>query len=190
MKEKLFYKYRTLKNFQRFEDIIKNNKLYAAVFKDLNDTNEGEFARIGDKDIIIRDKIREAKFNLRICSLTTTSRNELMWHFYADNHKGVVIEVEDSFDDKVEIQYVPFRIKIEYNTVRDCAETAKEILSRKRKLWNFEQEVRVFTEEEYVRVKIKKIILGKCMEDEDVNRITELVKKVNPKIEICERTIH
>lgn len=59
------YKYRSLDNFKFFIDIILNNRLYAAKYKDLNDPMEGQYYyQNGELNKTIRDRIRKEKGTL------------------------------------------------------------------------------------------------------------------------------
>ena len=49
MAEQLLFKYRSLENWRWLLDILVNNRLYAAPFKDLNDPMEGRYFYFGDE---------------------------------------------------------------------------------------------------------------------------------------------
>lgn len=55
MKDKTYYKFQRLDKFERIIDIILNNKLYGAVYKELNNPMKGKFNREG----LVRDDFKE-----------------------------------------------------------------------------------------------------------------------------------
>ena len=88
----ILYKYRSLDNFKYFVDIILKNRLYAAKYRDLNDPMEGHYYyRRGELDRNLRDRLTEEKGILRICSLSRTNNNELMWSQYTNGQRVVAI---------------------------------------------------------------------------------------------------
>ena len=62
--------------------------------------------------------------------------------------------------------------------------TATEILKNKLKAWEYEGEVRIFTNNQYVKVIIKKIITGVRMTTEAHELLYQVIKKINKKIEV------
>lgn len=110
-----YYKYRSLKDFERFVDIIVKNRLYGALYKELNDPMEGKFSKKNlSKDDL--EKIYGRLKNTRICSLLTKQDQQdfpddfLMWSHYADSHKGYCVELQvtgrnNSEWDLLEVQY-------------------------------------------------------------------------------------
>ena len=131
----------------------------------------------------IRDKIREEKGTLRICSLSQVNNNNLMWSHHADGHKGVAIGVRiDNEKYKIKpIQYDGIAIIKESNNNR----TAKEILSHKLEIWSYEKEERVFQQnQKFINAKIEEIILGRRVSTQNIGLIRELIEKINPNIKI------
>ena len=180
----ILYKYRSLSNFKHFVDIILNNRLYASNYFDLNDPMEGFYkytAGLLDRHII--EKLKGEKRRLKICSLSKLRNNQQMWSRYADENRGVVIAVK--------IDRIKLRPKlIKYNGLMYFQESdysfnsAEKILSHKNDFWSYEEEVRVFTHEEYVSVKILEIITGRKMTKTDCKFLERLKQKVNPAIDI------
>jgi hypothetical protein len=184
-----FYKYRNFTNFKHFVDIILNNRLYAAHFRELSDPMEGHFKREGEPDETIRDLILSDKSTTRICSLSRTPDNDYLWQWYADHHRGMVVEVElaDSYQPK-DIIYVSDTYGYNYKNYNH--DTAEDILSHKFEEYNKEEEVRIFEKPEhktcpYIKVdNITKIITGKNMTKEDVDFIKKLVGRINSEIKV------
>lgn len=179
------YKYRSLDNFKNFVDIILKNRLYAARYKDLNDPMEGQYYyNRGELRRNIREKLRDQKEELRICSLTPMNNNELMWSHYANSQKGVAIGVLiDPLKNLIrDIQYdgIHYLRDNDYNN-----HTAMEILCHKLEVWSYEKEKRVFTStKQFIDVKVKEVVLGRSMSNQDISLVSELVNSINPGITI------
>lgn len=181
----ILYKYRTLDNFQNFVDILINNRLYAAKYKDLNDPMEGQYYyKNGRLNKNIRDKLLEEKGELRLCSLSRSKDNQLMWSHYAKGHRGVAIgvQVNNSRFTVKPIQYngLTYIYNQDYNH-----QTAIEILSHKLEVWDYEEEVRVFvSNQQFIEVSIKEVIIGIKMDEFDYLLVKDLIKRINPSIKI------
>ena len=182
--EKTFHKYRSLKNFKRFMDILINERLYACKYSDMNDYMEGYY--LCRSDSVTRDTIQElrnSKGNLRICSLSKISKNDVMVTHYSDGGKGIVlgVKIKDKNVDVRRVRYagLPEFEKLEETTLE---EKAKEILTYKTESWSYEDEIRVFTREEYVKIKIEEIIFGPKISPDDEKLIRDIVKRMKIKI--------
>ena len=183
-----FYKYRSIKDFKRFMDILVHNRLYSTDFGNLNDPMEGVFTFSSKIESSIITKLKDEKSKMKICSFSRTYKHGLMWSFYADEHRGCCFEVEvDDCSDLWEKVLVDY--KENFYNLSDSS-TVIEILSRKSKQWNYEKEVRFLKESNtdtmYLPVKIKKIYLGMRMCDEDKKLIKKIVNAINSGIEIIE----
>ncbi|WP_299313601.1 DUF2971 domain-containing protein [uncultured Aquimarina sp.] len=181
----ILYKYRGLDNFKNFVDIILKNRLYAAEYKHLNDPMEGQYYyQRGELNRTIRDKIKDEKGTLRILSLSRVNNNQLMWSHYADGHKGIAVgvKIDNLKYDLQPIQYggIATIRNSDYNS-----QTAREILSHKLEVWNYEEEERVFQRNNiFIEVKIEEIILGQRVSNQNNGLIRELLEKINPEIRI------
>ena len=92
-----YYKYRSLSNLRFFLDILIYKRLYMASYSELNDPMEGAFVITGDHRNIDNswlEILRSEKNDLRICSLSRSFNNILMWAHYADSNNGCCIECE------------------------------------------------------------------------------------------------
>lgn len=185
----LLYKYRSIENFQYFVDIILNKRLYAAPYFDLNDPMEGQYIYADgliSNDII--KAIKGAKEKLRIVSLSRNPSNILMWSHYANGHRGVVIGVEVN-SNKYDIQSVNYTnsmFNIDYDNIPQRSELAKHILSKKQSAWSYEEEERIFIKggNLYADVKIKEIILGSRMSNQNQGFIKKLVANIDASINV------
>jgi len=182
----MLYKYRSIKNFKYFIDIIINQRLYASPYFDLNDPMEGYYLYSKGNNISedILKKIKGEKEKIRICSLTRDCYNDLMWTHYADGHHGIVIgvEINKTHHEVRPIIYDGLLNVNDFNTFSQHR-TAIEILSHKLSVWEYEQEERVFTNgKSFVNVEVKKIILGQRMSNFDKSIIKKLINKINQNI--------
>jgi len=181
-----FYKYRSLENFRYFVDIILKNRLYASKYNEMNDPMEGYYYHWnGQFDESMVQKLKSDKEKLNICSLSRTKDEELMWHYYADKHKGVVIGVEvDNYREQYDIETIQYENELPFLSHSNLnVHTAKEILTHKFKSWEYEEEVRVFVKNsDFINVKVKEMIIGKKMNKTDSAFVKQLIEKINPNI--------
>lgn len=199
LENQTYYKYRSLEDFERFLDIIVNNRLYGAVYKSLNDPMEGKFNRDGlskeDLDTIYKNlKVT------RICSLLSKQNSQkfpddyLMWSHYANSHTGCCIEL------KITNQYNSGWILTEVNYTDimpnvkgDGKNKIYSILSVKTPLWNNEKEVRAvkiynqktfIDNSPYYHIKVQAVYLGYRINKEKALFYKKIINKINPKIKI------
>ena len=190
---KTFYKYRDLKNFSHFEKILLENKLHAGIYSDFNDENEGQYTYYEDtRSQYIIDKIKSEKNKLRICSLSRKRDDILLWGYYANGSRGVNLVLEIVDKEIIEITDIKYQGLYDHQSIahdEEIISLTKKILSRKLPNWKHESETRVFTRKEHVDVKIKEIILGSRISENNENNIRELVKNRNPKIKITKGSL-
>lgn len=186
-----FYKYRNLKNFAHFADIIINQRLYAAIFTKLNDPMEGlYFYKDGKPDRGLRDSLKKKKKQAKICSLSDNYNCSLMWTHYADEHKGVVLELSvKEFDEFRKINYVDQVRILKGSDLQINSKLHYTILSEKLKSWETESEVRFFklglaNLSTHIKVDIKKIYAGVKMSKSEFKILGNFVKKYNKDIEV------
>ena len=183
----MLYKYRGIKDFRFFTDIILKSRLYAAPYFDLNDPMEGKYlySQGGDSlDEDMRRLLKGEKEKLRICALSRDPNNELMWSHYAEGHRGVVVGVEIS-SNKYEIRPIEYDglHRVGLNNFHNGS--AIDVLSHKLDVWQYEEEERVFTRgKQFVDVVVRRIICGSRMSTQDKGFITDLVEKIDPNVEI------
>ncbi len=188
MKE--YYKYRSLssvESFRFFLDIILNNRLYAANFKDLNDPMEGIFQSYNDKNII--NYVKGEKNKWKICSITDSFKNTLLWSYYADGHNGCCIKFEVVEEEKFKPEKITYIKNIDDIKKEDLSpQTAKRLLLKKSKLWELENEFRILSEEQYIPIRITKILFGVKVESSTFNFYKKLIKKIDNQIQIKQLT--
>lgn len=199
------YKYRSINPHAPDKDIsrilsILQGKLYFADWRDCNDPMEGYFQFYGDtKNAPDLDRIIKDKEPLKICSLSKTASNILMWSHYANSHQGVCIEIDcgdfsySEENDRYlrngeETQNSLFIKQIKYE--RDIYgifegnyhdKIATDILSRKIDIWKYEEEFRAFyksTQGIEISVgKITKVIAGVRISADIMNQIKKNLPK-------------
>ncbi len=180
----MYYKYRSLSNLQFALDILVNKRLYASEFTKLNDPMEGLFTyNEGAIQQWIVDAIYSQKMTYKILSLCEEPDNMLMWSYYTEGHRGMVLGVELA-DKTIKVESMKYVVDFNINNINQ-EDVAKVILCKKHISWQHEKEHRVFIQgASFVDVKIHKLIFGVEAENETTKLITLIAKKFNPRIAI------
>ena len=185
------YKYKSLERFEFFMDILTRRRLYGATFKELNDPMEGYFVSENFEDSEWK-AMREAKKKVRICSLSKTCDNALMWTHYANEHKGCCLELEipNTTWKELEVKYETAMPKL-YTGI-DLDEAIETVFGIKSDFWSYENEVRyvkivpcTVNEKPFkadMPIRIKRIILGIRVSKESKERIERIVRKIDDNI--------
>lgn len=184
----MFYKYRTLDNFQFVLDILVNQRLYAATFEEMNDPMEGFYTADPDIPDESLNALKVEQKGLKFCSLSKYHYSPLMWAHYANGNRGIAIgiEVKDDADLREVIYGTHSHLVASKPTT---IERAKDVLSFKADFWRYEDEIRVFADKgNYISVKVKEIIFGERADRTQKALLKNIVKKVNPNIKIIEWT--
>ena len=93
------YKFRSADNLNVVVDILFNRRLYCGRADQLNDIREGDL-RVGNdrgrehQVIEYGDAVSTQLKELRVCALTRSFDNHLLWAHYADGWSGLAVEVE------------------------------------------------------------------------------------------------
>lgn len=178
----MLYKYRGTSSFRYLTDILLKNRLYAAPYFDLNDPMEGHYlmSATGQIDDDMKLMLNSAKDRLRICSLSRSPDNPVMWTHYAEGHRGVVVGVEVT-DSECEVHPVVYDGPMKIGTHNFNANSPMDVLSRKLAAWEYEDEERAFVRSKiYISVTVQELILGSRMSNQDKSFIKELCEKVCP----------
>ena len=197
--KRTYYKYRSLTDLERFLDIIVNNRLYGAVYKELNDPMEGKF----NKDGLNEDDYKNIYGNLkrtRVCSLLTKQDDQdfpndyLMWSHYADSHKGCCIELQTTNLHNNELELVEVNYQDKLPMVEgDEKERIKKILSVKTSIWQNEHEVRAVrmyekdkfgSQSAFYYIKVMAVYLGDRVPKEKCDFYGKIITSINPKIRV------
>ncbi len=185
----MLYKYRTLKNFKNFVDIILKQRLYAANYKDLNDPMEGRYlySNTPASRRIVK-AIRGQKQPIRIVSLSRNDNHMLMWAHYADGHRGVVIgvEVDTSLYRVRKVKYNRNFLRLEtFNDLQPYI-IAEKVLLNKINVWEYEEEERILVKDgsKFIYVKVREVIAGSSMSNQDYGFLRDLIKMIDSSIKV------
>ena len=188
MLSQTLYKYRGLSNFRNFADIILNKRLYAAKYNDLNDPLEGHF--IYDSNLLsshVINKLARDKGLIRICSLSKKNDVELMWSHYAEGQSGVAIGLKFNIDKykQKEIEYTDIK-QIDSSEINSLS--AYDLLSKKLKVWRYEEEVRVFCQKgNFINnIKIEEIVIGRKVNRLDLSLIKKIIASEGNSIKLID----
>jgi len=179
------YKFKSLEKIRYANEIIEEEKLYCADYCKLNDPFEGLFFEIIKQGAFssgfsndfdrIEKQIKEILDPLKICSLSEKLDDVRMWSFYANDHKGIAIEIdfagfENDVDEVLYLNALP-----EYNL---STHNPAEILKNKTKHWCYESEYRIIQKNEYYPIKgrICSVYVGNRIHDDNI----EILKKITP----------
>ena len=200
LKDKTYYKYRNLKDFERFLDVVINGQMYGATTKELNDPMEGKFNTTNlSKDDF--DEIRKGLENTRICSLLTKQDNQtfpndyLMWSHYADSHNGCCIEVQITrrYNSGWEVHKVLYQDEMPLLDGLKGKERIQTILTVKTPIWKSEHEVRairvyddgkVNSLSKFYHVNIKAVYFGSRVPMEKCRFYKRIINGINSEITI------
>lgn len=189
------YKYKSLKNFDHVLDIILNQRLHCSLYKDLNDPFEGRFWTVGPSKFSQRDtsgiKIRTASTveelmldsdNKFICSLSKSNSDVRLWSFYADNHRGITIEIDFKGlrPRPLKIEYLSNLQELGTSSLGDTS--VNKVLSTKTDHWAYEQEYRIIHNNNCFPIpgRITSIYLGPRISDEHVQLLKKCIYKTCP----------
>jgi hypothetical protein len=185
--EKL-YKYRSLEDFSKVEDILVKRRLWASYFNELNDPKEGIFY-FADGDFVPAriNQISNDKQSNMVCSLSEDPENDLMWTFYANKHRGIVIEVELEKDEELKLHQVNYISLNEFKEQDGDHIDAKYLLTRKTLDWQYEKDWRVLTDSNHVKVKVTGIIKGERADPKAIEELEELIRDYKLTFKIKDR---
>lgn len=181
----MFYKYRSLDNFERFISIIIDKKLYGALYSEMNDPMEGYFTYSKNGNFMRR--LVEGKNGTYICSLSRSGNIGLMWTHYANENRGCCIEVEVTSEtwEEVEVRYSREMPEVTINS------SVRDILEVKSEIWNYEQETRFLspetpkgTKRPRLTVRISRVFIGFNVERSVASHLVTIIKALDPKIEV------
>lgn len=199
LESKTYYKYRSFEEFERFLDIIVNNRLYGAVYKALNDPMEGKY----NKEGLVKDDYENINHHLkrtRICSLLAKQEHQrfpddyLMWSHYANSHTGCCIEL--NITKRYNKGWYLSKVKYQKELPKvdgDIKNKINGILSVKTPIWENEHEVRAIriyeenkfnTNSPYYHIKIKAIYLGCKITKDKCDFYKKIISSINPNIDI------
>lgn len=189
------YKFRSAAQLEFALDIIQKGRLYCSEWHTLNDPMEGfHYQTRHLQAIIVGEEMQQLSLendrnfrmelaNLRVCSLSRTYTNPLLWAHYAGGFNGIAIEVDlpDNDPNIVHINYEK-HADIHADGRMTPFEMAKEALRTKPKDWIYEEEVRIISYETHfpLQQKISRIITGTRLS----KPISNMLKQYCPRLGI------
>lgn len=135
-------------------------------------------------DHVFVDKVRSILNQYRILCFSENWNNIQMWSHYADNHKGVVVEVDPAMFLNTQSQLIKVRYVQNYPSISDVLNAFKAghmavvnlVASRKQSGWDYESEWRLIVHhddtlnDEFIAIGsvIKNIYLGVKYQNRDL----------------------
>lgn len=146
-----------------------------------------------------------------ICSFSLELRETLMWAHYADDHKGVCLLYEFPKDyllderNKIigvsKVNYMPDPLTRWFETIAPLAplkfdsfisELAKQLVTAKAPAWMYEKEARIIRKDSGLlnvpKEFVKQICFGLQTDKDDIERITNIIRKYPNKVTMCKMT--
>jgi hypothetical protein len=174
------YKFKSINNdgFIKTLHLIATGNVYASRPDQLNDPYESHM-NVCSRSVSIREdgsilfKSKKSETNtdlafkivkdLRIASFSASYKDVRMWAHYAESMTGVCLELEidDRALTKVIYGFEPKEIDIDTKTTKNGIEQSIfKLFTRKPESWEYEQEYRALTYDEYVPAIVKRVIFG------------------------------
>lgn len=187
-KEEFLYKYRSLSNPKRFLDILVSQRLYGALFNELNDPMEGYFTYSPDLDLNVRKRLADARRNTRICSFSKRENIGLLWAHYADEYRGccIKLKVKSNVWERVEVDYTDNRL------VPNEKITNIDLFKHKSSPWRYEEEIRYVNYPKmkaqrcsnFLKIHIEAIYMGHKMDNKEFQMWEKVIKKIDSGIDV------
>lgn len=192
-------------NFERDLRSIEKNYFWASNREQLNDPCEGLVTKdnfvkqSGCLNLFLNSNSKKSLKNvnnaledtisfrekLGIYSLSQTSNDELLWAHYGNSHKGFCIEYDldillENYDHCFPVLYNEKPGDIAISDASNSSNIFQKIVGFKSKRWEYEQEVRILTDNygsnNYNYKALKSIYFGLRMEDEQKTEIMNRLK--------------
>lgn len=185
----VLYKYRSLQALEFFLDILLNKRLYASPYNQLNDPMEGVFTyKPHDSLRPFVNYMTQAKQELKICSLSQTSVNTLLWAYYADSNRGVAVGIKrpETSARVIDVKKIEYTNSLDFVPFDDSDpdSAARRVLSKKMTPWQHEEEVRVFSYTDFIPVEIVSVHLGYQVSPEQESLVTSLVEQLCDEVPV------
>lgn len=182
------FKCKSSENIEHTMDIILSNRLYCAIPSKLNDPMEGVILSMYEprsKDHVDsidetmetmerlaaqRVGVEKAASKLRVCCLSKSMANRLMWAHYANGFRGLAIELDIPSSDIREITYEADPAILPSPNDAVPSGFAEHVLSVKMEAWAYEQEARIIQRQTYYNLpkaheRDIKVIIGERMSE-------------------------
>ena len=182
----MLFKYRSIEDIYYVLDIVINKRLYATTFDAMNDPMEGIYTGQKHFSSVELEALNKYRGAIKLCSLSRVHNNPLMWSHYTNGGRGVVIEVDLSPED-IDICDVHYgeSFELQHDSLIN-KQLAKKVLLHKAWFWHYEEEVRVFTDQKFIPVEVKRIIFGEKVDKDRMNLLKKVIKSFDPSIVIEE----
>jgi Protein of unknown function (DUF2971) len=131
-------------------EALRAGELKVSRFDDLNDPFElyGVELKNLDHRKFFRQFKRWASEKFGLLCFSRRWQNPLLWSHYGDRHRGVALEFEIDNDLVAEVQYSPYRLRLDIERKLAAGgfseEDAYQMAITKSAHWKYEEEVRVF----------------------------------------------
>lgn len=197
----LLYKFRPLESLEYVLDIVINERLYCARYKDLNDPFEGQLLHeteniimpglLGpttsrsttERRVISVDDISPVFEPKRVCSLSKTANDVRMWSLYANSHKGVAIEIDLDADHNLAVA-TALRAVTYTKTLSEFRGVIgiydeDNLLTIKTDHWRYEDEYRLLWHEPLFSIAgcVKRIVFGPRADQSKIDLLRKMVPK-------------
>lgn len=199
----LVYKYRS--GTTRDIEALMNNQFYASSMEKLNDIQEGKIIIDNQEielfDLLVKNSVSNFDISIKkdlnnlmqiyknsgVYSLSKDYKNELLWAYYADSHKGFCIEYdfnilksypcnEDNFFDVKYSKNVPI---INLGSIFDISILKKSLVTKSLS-WKHEDEIRILMPFQgmfnYFTRAVKSIYFGYRTDKNTIESIMEKLK--------------
>jgi len=156
----LLYKYRAIDDLWPSLDIILNSRLWCSKWDSLNDPLEGRYhSGFGSR---FENYVNVKRDEWRICALSKSINNFLLWSHYASGHKGIAIEIDihEEHNDLAKINYSPFSPM--FTNISESMLGQRHLFEVKTEEWKYEEEYRIICKRDYFDLPnpVSKIYLG------------------------------
>ncbi len=120
--------------------------------------DRGREAELEEFALKVSKRVRE----LRVCALSSTIDNHLLWAHYAGGYSGLAIEVDVPEPDAAAVEYWDKSIFMSDLKEQSVDAAARTVLLRKYEDWSYEKEVRIVGTDPYYRLTqpISRVVLG------------------------------
>jgi hypothetical protein len=191
------------------DDYIKIMRYDAAKYLVSKDLLENEIVKIKNTGTVPSEFIEKLSIGIDeyhnenqgmgVLSLSSDQKNILMWAHYADDHKGICIELERTDENNLGRNDVtqPVKYLVGYPRIKaidfitaPAGSATRKMLWSKSKDWEYEKEWRMLNtkgnETMPLPGKITSIIIGMRMPERNINIIRQLIKGSDIKLRLAE----
>lgn len=186
--ETMFYKYRSLDNFEYLLDMVVRDRLYAAKLSELNDPMEGIIKADAKVPRELYSEWEDRLREVRVASFTTEKDNKLMWAHYADGGRGCRIGFE--LHPNVTAERVNYKKAPTWDGTPVDKEKLRMLLRYKLYPWRYEREFRIVTIDQcFVPVKVKTIEFGSQIEPDRQRFLEHILSQLRPDVHITKKIV-